>query len=334
MQPRGEASLPMAAERVAQIRGWGNNCAMSCAAVFLANALTANPCQLTINAQQEATKAFNNYYGTRLTAEQLRSFFLNTATSPLDRQYILGPALRKYIYDKGYQQDGSEISLDSAALICLAQHIGFNVDFYILSKAEGIKPSGTIAGHTLQGNTATLHAFYHNTREGTHFDLLMDTIPEAEAHNLASKSINFKLPIDQGFTDERQIAIRKQLVKEKAEALLAETASINAKGQAGKTALMLAVEFADIDDIRTLLAQGADPNIQDSAGQTALMIAIRQNNADINIIRMLLEHGANAEQTAIDIAEQKNREDLVTLMCSYIGTRPEPMNSGKNLMTY
>ncbi len=93
--------------------------------------------------------------------------------------------------------------------------------------------------------------------------------------------------------------------------LAAHGADVNAQGNDGWTALMLASEVGDLDAILALLRPGADPNLQASDGRTALMCAAMHgynpNRAypaskvdGSKVLRALIRHGADLEKTLQD----------------------------------
>jgi Ankyrin repeats (3 copies) len=64
-------------------------------------------------------------------------------------------------------------------------------------------------------------------------------------------------------------------------ALLDAQIDVDARGPAGRTALMLAVIGGQAQAVDALLARGADPNAADSSGTTPLAVALAANRADI-----------------------------------------------------
>lgn len=61
--------------------------------------------------------------------------------------------------------------------------------------------------------------------------------------------------------------------------LLQEDCDVNARNNAGQTALMMAALFNREKQIEMLLAAGADPEIADASGRTAAAVARTQGNA-------------------------------------------------------
>ena len=66
-----------------------------------------------------------------------------------------------------------------------------------------------------------------------------------------------------------------------AASLLDQGAAIDARDQAGRTPLMLAVTQDRLELVRLLLARGADPNAADNAGNTPLQQATKRNLQDV-----------------------------------------------------
>jgi ankyrin repeat protein len=66
-----------------------------------------------------------------------------------------------------------------------------------------------------------------------------------------------------------------------ATSLLDQGAVIDARDEAGRTALMLAVTEDKLEMVRVLLARGADPNAADNTGHTPLQQANKRNLREI-----------------------------------------------------
>ncbi|XP_053731758.1 KN motif and ankyrin repeat domain-containing protein 1-like isoform X2 [Synchiropus splendidus] len=105
--------------------------------------------------------------------------------------------------------------------------------------------------------------------------------------------------------------------------LLFSEGDINAKaGQAGQTALMLAVSHGKLDIVGALLAQGASVNLQDDEGSTALMCACEHRHA--NIVRNLLAQSDcdtsltdSDNSTALSIALEAGHNDIAVLLYAH-----------------
>ncbi|KAM8872202.1 KN motif and ankyrin repeat domain-containing protein 1-like isoform 2-T2 [Synchiropus picturatus] len=105
--------------------------------------------------------------------------------------------------------------------------------------------------------------------------------------------------------------------------LLFSEGDINAKaGQAGQTALMLAVSHGKLDIVGALLAQGALVNLQDDEGSTALMCACEHGHADI--VRNLLAQSDcdtsltdSDNSTALSIALEAGHNDIAVRLYAH-----------------
>ena len=73
-------------------------------------------------------------------------------------------------------------------------------------------------------------------------------------------------------------------------ALIDAGADINAKDEAGSTALMVASEYGRTEIVKLLIAAGADVNIKNELGWTALMWASRWGRKET--VKLLIDAGA------------------------------------------
>ncbi|WP_407909061.1 ankyrin repeat domain-containing protein [Lysobacter claricitrinus] len=78
-----------------------------------------------------------------------------------------------------------------------------------------------------------------------------------------------------------------------ARALISQGVSVDAKGESGSSALLIATNRQRAEVVRTLLDLHADPNVADSQGWTPLLSAADNNNR--KIVQMLLDAGADTE---------------------------------------
>ncbi len=84
----------------------------------------------------------------------------------------------------------------------------------------------------------------------------------------------------------------------KVQGQLDQGAYVNARDDAGETALMQAALNADTEMMRLLLQRGADPNARSLDGLTALVRAVH----DPDKVKLLLDHGARVESPAVVLA--------------------------------
>ena len=116
-----------------------------------------------------------------------------------------------------------------------------------------------------------------------------------------------------------------------AEALLAKGADPNAKDEKGRTPLLFAAQgsaseyriFGSNEPmIRLLLSRGARIDDRDNEGWTPLLTVLSQWADQPNLVRFLLDSGANvraktkAGKTALTIAAMQGKEDMVALVLS------------------
>ena len=103
------------------------------------------------------------------------------------------------------------------------------------------------------------------------------------------------------------------------EFLLSKGADINARDSGGQTALLYACKRSFNETAAFLLKNGAEVNVQSKKkGVTALMLAAVSGN--VELVRMLLEHGADANltdifgRTAKFLAQKKGNSAVVDLL--------------------
>ena len=80
--------------------------------------------------------------------------------------------------------------------------------------------------------------------------------------------------------------------------LVAKGADVNARSKRGETALAAAAGRGDEESVELLLTHDADVNAADYRGYTPLMHAAQYDRDSLDIVRMLLARGANANVTA------------------------------------
>jgi hypothetical protein len=103
--------------------------------------------------------------------------------------------------------------------------------------------------------------------------------------------------------------------------LLDQGTDVNARGDTGATALMMACWWGHIDIVKLLLERGADVNAKGLDGYTALMEAARYGR--LEIAELLLERGAHVNsrnaigKTARSFAKEKGHTQLEELLLDY-----------------
>jgi ankyrin repeat protein len=101
--------------------------------------------------------------------------------------------------------------------------------------------------------------------------------------------------------------------------LVAKGARINARSKRGETALAAAAGRGDDESVKLLLSKGADVNAADYRGYTPLMHAAQYDRDALDVVRLLLAYGADAnvtaeDQTAASIAARRGDTELACLL--------------------
>ena len=98
-----------------------------------------------------------------------------------------------------------------------------------------------------------------------------------------------------GFFTPLNMAVRSELKNrlELIDILVAGGALLNPPPQFDESPLMAAVSMSDIEMIKALLKRGSDVNWEDDFGNTALANAVTDGNRTANVVRVLLEAGAD-----------------------------------------
>ncbi|CAF3330091.1 unnamed protein product [Rotaria socialis] len=125
---------------------------------------------------------------------------------------------------------------------------------------------------------------------------------------------------------------QKQIVRR----LFHESGNVNVKTtDSNQTALMLAVKHGKADLVELLLNNGAAVNLQDSEGSTALIYAVEHGS--LNIVKLLLARPEcdvdivdNNGQTAISIATNKNRKNILVELYAKINELKGPYSAFSN----
>lgn len=115
------------------------------------------------------------------------------------------------------------------------------------------------------------------------------------------------------------------------ELLIARGADVRARSKIGETALMDAATRGDAASARLLLAKGADINAQDHRGYTALMFAAQYDDDAVDLVKLLLSHGADVtpvaeKQTALSLAAKRGETAVTKLLRAAQTKKPNNPN--------
>ena len=122
------------------------------------------------------------------------------------------------------------------------------------------------------------------------------------------------LELSQGFWDDEGDFKSLEEIKE----LLKKGADLEAKDGDGRTALMMAANWGELDVVKFLVEHGADVNAKGEGGRTALMYVA--SNGCFEAVVYLVENGADLEaknkfrRTALMIAKNCKRDDCVEFL--------------------
>ena len=103
--------------------------------------------------------------------------------------------------------------------------------------------------------------------------------------------------------------------------LIDRGADVRARSKIGETALMDVATRGDVAAAKLLLARGVDVNARDHRGYTALMFAAQYDDDAVELVRLLLAHGADVtpvaeNQTALSLAAKRGETGVTTLLRS------------------
>jgi ankyrin repeat protein len=118
--------------------------------------------------------------------------------------------------------------------------------------------------------------------------------------------------------------------------LLENGADAKVRTNAGLTALHFAAFKGDLAMVKALLEAGAPVNVADDRGLTPLIMAANSRSKDPDVVRLLLEHGADLQlkdslgRTASDWAQIGGRQEIIRLLRGQAAeeaakTFPEPV---------
>jgi ankyrin repeat protein len=108
--------------------------------------------------------------------------------------------------------------------------------------------------------------------------------------------------------------------------LLARGADARARSKTGESSLMEAAIRGDVRGAKLLLENGVDVNGADHRGYTALMLAAQYDRDSVELVRLLLDHGAAADavaegETALSLAARRGETGVTKLLRSVTATR-------------
>jgi uncharacterized protein len=110
------------------------------------------------------------------------------------------------------------------------------------------------------------------------------------------------------------------------ELLVARGADVKARSKVGETALMDAAARGDRAASKLLLARGADVNAVDHRGYTPLIFAAHYDGDAIDLVRLLLSHGADIHakaegETALSLAARRGETEVTRVLRTAAGSR-------------
>jgi ankyrin repeat protein len=109
--------------------------------------------------------------------------------------------------------------------------------------------------------------------------------------------------------------------------LVAKGADVLARSKVGETALMDAAARGDLAAAKILLERGADVNAVDHRGYTALVLAAHFDGDAVELVRLLLAHGANIDakadgETALSLAARRGETEVTKVLRAAAAVRP------------
>ncbi|CAF0880180.1 unnamed protein product [Adineta ricciae] len=180
------------------------------------------------------------------------------------------------------------------------------------------------------GNTALHYSVTHGHWKVV--NMLLDTkVCDVCLQNNAGYTAVMMAAVIDITNDEQKRTVRR---------LCRESGNVNVKTTtSNQTALMLAVKHGKTDSVELLLENGAGVNLQDTDGSTALICAVEREF--LNIVKLILTRpecdvniADNEGQTAVTIATNKNRKDILVALYakmkerkghhSALGSKPRP----------
>lgn len=109
-------------------------------------------------------------------------------------------------------------------------------------------------------------------------------------------------------------------------AALDRGADVNAKFRYGTTALFKAAERGNAEVTKVLLARGADVNVKDTFYRATAMSWALQND-HLDVVRLLLEKGAEGADDVLMSGVQEGKEDVVKMALDNAKIKPESLTA-------
>ena len=109
-------------------------------------------------------------------------------------------------------------------------------------------------------------------------------------------------------------------------AALDKGADVNAKFRYGMTALFKAAERGNADVTKVLLARGADVNVKDTFYRATAMSWALQND-HLDVVRLLLEKGAEGADDVLMSGVQESKEDVVKMALDSGKIKPDVLTA-------
>jgi ankyrin repeat protein len=108
--------------------------------------------------------------------------------------------------------------------------------------------------------------------------------------------------------------------------LVARGADVRARSKVGETALMDVAARGDLTAARLLIERGAEVNAVDHRGYTPLILAAHYDGDAVELVRLLLSHGAEitarAEgETALSLAARRGETEVTKILRAAAGSR-------------
>ena len=106
--------------------------------------------------------------------------------------------------------------------------------------------------------------------------------------------------------------------------MIEKGADVKASDETGLSVLQAAAFSNDAETARLLLGKGADPNSKDAAGFTPLIAAALNGDRNTEVVRLLLQHGANTKAVCAETLETvKNGPLGLGLLTPLLGAVPQ-----------